>query len=259
MRRSNYKNKKQKSKIKIIVIFFGFLVLLFVLLILFFWKLYSLDKFIYVNKANDGSAEIIIIDPSLEKSHKYLIPSEIELNSARGYGSYKLSSLWALCEKNGNDCKLIPETITKNFSTPIYFWKNGRSTNLSFIQNVKAYFFAKKYLDYDETIHTTKLPNSILINFINPNFLNSIPKIEIEDLSGELNIMEKVSRIIEVIGGKISLNSKGYEENLNCEVYGKDLELAQIFADTFSCDIIYDKTISTDIKIRLGAKFIDRF
>ncbi len=76
-------------------IFFMFLFLILLGFLAFFiFRVLTLDKFIYVNKADDGSAEII------SDSFRYKIPADTELYSARGYGKYKISSLWQLSEKD---------------------------------------------------------------------------------------------------------------------------------------------------------------
>ena len=70
-----------------------FLVLALISTIVISFKVLTLDKFIYVTKEEGGSAEIIIVDPNKDKTLKYKILNETELDSARGYGNYKLSSL----------------------------------------------------------------------------------------------------------------------------------------------------------------------
>ena len=84
--------------------------------------------------------------------------------------------------------------------------------------------FSKKDKNIVSEINSTKLPNSILIQFVNPEFEEVIPKIEVEDLTNSLNTLNKVSKIIEVAGGKITSNSKGYDADLDCEIYGKKLK-----------------------------------
>ncbi len=59
------------------------------------------------------------------------------------------------------------------------------------------------------------------------------------------------------MGGKITSNSKGYDANLDCEIMSNDLKLARIFADILDCRVL--KSDSSILKIKLGAKFADRF
>lgn len=250
MRKSKRKiTNNQKPIINKMIIIFVFLAFGFLSFI--FFKVATLDKFIYVNKSEDGSAEIIT------DSFIYKIPADTELESARGYGKYKLSSLWTLSEKD-NIGKLIPETIVKNFSLPVFLWKNGNKSNLNVYQKIKI-TFSKVNRSDEIKINSTKLSNSILIQFINPKLAEITPKIDVEDLTNNLGILEKVSKIIEVLGGKITTNSKGYDANLDCEISGKEMELINIFSSVFGCEKREDKTLSSDLKIRLGVKFAERF
>lgn len=261
MRKSNrrkLKTKNSKSKINFFVLL-SLIILVLGLAFLIMFKVFMLPKFIYVNKTENGGAEIIIIDSSLDKELKYLIPYDTELNSARNYGTYKMSSLWILSEKNSIGGKLIAETVTKNYFLPIYLWRDNTRSNLSLLQRIKIFFTKRNSLGYEATIMSTNLPNSILINFINPSFTDFIPKIEVEDLTGNIGIIGKISNIIEVIGGKITSNSKGYDENLNCEISGRDENVVRIFSEVLNCDEVKNELTNTDLRIRLGAKFVDRF
>ena len=254
MPKFNHK-KKQNSRWPLAVGLLFFLAFAFLVFIIF--KVATVDKFIYVNKTEAGDAEIIIVDSKQSRIIKYLIPFETELDSARGYGKYKISSLWTLSEKNNNG-KLISETIAKNLFLPVYLWKNEVKSNLNIYQKIRV-FFNKSNKNIDLEINSTKLPNSDLIQFVNPEFIEIIPKIEVEDLTNSLNTLDKVSNIIEVAGGKITSNSRGYDADLDCEIYGKKLEVVNIFSNIFSCNSSVDETLSTDLKIRLGAKFSERF
>ncbi len=243
MRRS----KKHKKKSWFII----FTLLVFVFLSFIIFKVITVDEFIYVNKTEVGDAEII------GNTFKYKIPADTKLNSTRGYGEYKISSLWSLSEKDNNG-RLVPETIAKNYFLPVSYWKNKTKSNLNIYQKISV-LFSKKDKNIVSEINSTKLPNSILIQFVNPEFEEVIPKIEVEDLTNSLNTLNKVSKIIEVAGGKITSNSKGYDADLDCEIYGKKIEIINIFSNIFSCDKKVDTTLTTDLKIRLGAKFSERF
>jgi len=250
MRRSNSKIKGQKLKVKVIYIFVLILFLVFSFLIFIFFKVVTLEKFIYVNKASDGSAEII------SDSFKYKIPADTELESARRYGKYKLSSLWQLSEKDEVGGKLITETIVKNYSLPVFLWKDKNKSNLNIYQKIQVFFNGKKK-NIDFIISSSKIPSSILIQFVDPTFIEVTPKIDVYDLTGSLNTLDRVSKIIEVMGGKITSNSKGYDENLNCEILSNDLKLARIFANILDCKVL--ESDSSTLRIKLGAKFVDRF
>lgn len=233
-----------------------FLILAFSFLAFIIFKVLTLDKFIYVNKADDGSAEII------SDSFKYKILADTELESARGYGKYKISSLWQLSEKDEIRGRLITETIAKNYSLPVFLWRSGGSwkdisrSNLNIYQRIRV-FFNRNKKNTDFIISSTKLPSSVLIQFIDPAFIEIIPKIDVEDLTGSFDTLDKVSNIIKVMGGKITSNSKGYDESLDCEIISDDLKLARTLANILDCEVL--KSDSLTLKIRLGAKFADRF
>lgn len=260
-----YRRLRQKTatKPKSLATLARLIILIFVFvmgaLVFAFFKVATLPKFTYLNKTNDSGAEIIIIDPQNDKLVKLLVPNEVMLDSAHGYGNYKLSSLWKLSEKDKIGGKLISETILKNFLIPVPLWKNGNNSNLNPFQRIKAILTEKKLKGYDATIDTKKISNSILINFVNPTFVDNTPKIDINDLTGDIATATRVSRVVEIIGGKVTSNSKGYDENLDCEVYGGDTQEVRIFAQVFSCTEKVEDQGPIDIKIRLGAKFSERF
>lgn len=262
---ARYRRVRQKTvtKTNSLVTLIRFIIIIFVfalgLLIFVFFKVATLDKFTYLNKTNDDGAEIIIIDSQNDKLVKLLVPGEVMLDSAHGYGNYKLSSLWKLSEKDKIEGKLVSETILKNFLIPVPLWKNGNSSNLNLFQRIRAVLTEKKTKGYDGTIDSKKISNSILINFVNPTFIDNVPKIDINDLTGDVETATRVSRVVEIIGGKVTSNSKGYDENLDCEVYGGDVQEVRIFALVFDCIEKVEDLGSLDIKIRLGSKFSERF
>lgn len=255
-RREIHKSKKKLTIATPIIFAFSIIVIcaLFV-----FWKVFTIDSFVYVNRTENDAAEIVIVDNDSDRVVKYLIQADTALDSSREYGDYKMSSLWNLSNKDGNDGKLIAETILKNYYLPVYLWKDKNRSNLNFYQKIKSNIVERKSGDYEKVLETSNLSNSVLINFVNPDFLEHIPTVNIEDLTGSYSVAEKVSKIIEVVGGKITLNSKGFDESIDCVVIGKSLKSAKIFADIFGCELDTDNTMNYDIKVKLGAKFIERF
>lgn len=254
MRKSRQIRNKRSLPLLLVFLFLTFIFLVFI-----FFRVLTLDKFIYVNKTVAGDAEIIIVDSRNDKIIRYLIPAKTELISARGYGNYKLESLWILSQKDRIEGKLIAETISKNYALPIYLWKNEKRTNLTLLQRLKLLMVNRETNKYDLEFKSPKLSNSVLINFVENEFTQITPKIELVDLTGEQDLIEKISNIIEVVGGKIYTNSKGFDEDLDCEVRLKTDEMPRIFSKIFSCENMIDSSISTDIKIKLGVKFAERF
>lgn len=282
-RRGNrIKNKKNKeTKIKRIKIF---LYISLILLVSFFvyiiFKISSLEKFIFVNNVN-GSAEINVVDSTKLEIIKIIIPENTQITSSRGLGIYKISSLWKLGEKEGYKGKLMAESVRRNFLIPLYLWKDENKTNLNPWQNIKIFFLERGFLNYQITkinlseikvlkkknfsdgtngfVISSKLPESILINFVENTVAESIFNIEIEDLTKNINSIEDISKILGVMGGKITSYSKGLGENIDCEVIAKDKELAKIISENFDCSYSINTKLSVDLKIRLGKTFVQRF
>jgi hypothetical protein len=261
MRKYNHKRReKEGNNLKLPLVVAVVIVLLLLSILFVFFKVLTLGKFVYVNKLNDGSSEIVIVDPQEDDVVKYLFSSDINVDSSRNYGIYKLGNLWSLSQKDPIKGRLVTETITKNFAIPIFLWKDGKDTNLSFYQKIKSLLIEKRKIGYQSRIDTNKLPESLYINFVNSEMVDSTPSVELDDLTGEPDLIDKVSRIIDVFGGKITSNSKGYEKDLECEISGKNREIVKSFAKIFECKINDDDNmLITDVRIRLGAKFAERF
>ncbi len=255
--RRHQKDSKNNSNKQIYI--FSSLILVSVLIIISFvvFKYLTLDKFIYVNKSKSGDAEIIIIDNQNNKNSKYQISSSENFESARGYGEYKLNSLWQLSKKDPVQGRLVSETIVKNMSLPIYLWKDNKRTNLSLIQRIKAYFVENQNKSYDDVLDLSNISNSIYIDFVYPEMNDERLKINVDDYTGEIDTINKISKIIEVMGGKITSNSKGYDENLDCELSGKKASILNAINKIIDCKII--NSDSDVLNIKLGAKFAERF
>ena len=276
------KNKKSRElKIKKIRGFtYLFLILLILIIAFVLIKITSLKKFIYVNNV-DSNAEITVVDPQKLKIIKILIPENTQINSSRGFGVYKISSLWKLGEKEGLKGKLVTESVRRDFLIPLYLWKDGDKTNLNFWQRIKIYLLDKGFSNYyvnninlidnrvlklkkftdgtDGYIISSKIPESILINFVEDYMTETVSKIEIEDLTGNSMTVENISKILGVMGGKIISYSKGFDKDFDCEVIGKDKILVGVVSKNFDCKVSIDTKLSVDLKIRLGGRFVDRF
>jgi len=141
MRRSSQiRIKKEKLKIKTRTMLYLFLTLIFIFLAFLIFKVFSLDKFIYVSKTSDNLTEIVVVDPKKDKNIIYRIPAGTVLKSSRGLGEYKIESLWILAKKENFEGKLVSESISSNYFIPLYLWKDGLKTNLNIFQRVKVFF-----------------------------------------------------------------------------------------------------------------------
>lgn len=261
MRKSNLKIqkiKKSKNQKQRSFIIFTFVFLTFVFLAFIFFKVATLEKFIYVNNKN-GSAEIIISDPQKEAPIKILIDKDFVLESSRNMGEYKLSSLWILGQKEKIDGLLVTETIVKNFGLPIFLWKDGKSSNLNLYQKIKIFSNNFKSDNYDYLLTSKKPNNSILINFTLSDISSYLPKVQIVDLTGSKNIAEKISSTLEVLGFKTVDYSKGYDEELDCEIVGKTKKYTDLVGKIFNCQSVVEENQSIDLKIRIGKIFTNRY
>ncbi len=230
-----------------------------IFIVYLFYKLSSLDKFVYVNRVESGDAEIILVDSKSDDITKYVVSGEAELESAHGYGKYKLKSLWVLSEKDENRGGLVADTLITNYFIPVYLWKDGVNTNMSFIQKIKVKLVSTNNNINQEKIDDMNLSKSIYINFSDDYIANNLDKIEVQDQTGDNATIEKASRILEVMGGKITTNSKGYDKDLDCEISSEDTLILQKVNLILKCSIVDHKNKSVGLTIRLGAKFAERF
>lgn len=260
MQRSRYKrdrtsNIKSKKNIYIVLT-----IIIFVTLILIFiWKVYSVDKFIYLNHAPNGDAEIILIDTKNNRTNKYLVSGEVELDAAKGYGRYKIKNLWTLSTKDESRGGLVSDSFVINYSLPIYLWKDGSKSNLSLIQKIKAKFVESNKNIFVDKIAESSIPKSVYINFVDQHLSDNLSKIDVQDLTGDNVTIEKVSNILEVLGGKITTNSNGYNSEMDCEISGSDKRIILTVNKIFRCKIVDHSDKSVDMTIKLGVKFAERF
>lgn len=257
-RRARVQIKKHSKSILFTLLVSGLLFVSLLVFVFIYYKVSTLDKFIFVNKTNDNGGEIVLVNNTSDRIIKYKINPDKILVSARGYGEYKLESLWILGQKEGLNGKLVAETVTTNFLSPVYLWKNGDKTNLNIFQKIKVKSLRINEVNPDKTLDAFDLSNSVLINFINNDIQEKNISVEVEDLTGNQSTINKVSAIIGTLGTKVSGYNKGYDESIDCEISGSDNATANVFADVFDCNIV-NNTETKGIKIKLGAKFADRF
>ncbi len=259
MRRQHREKRLKKNSSIFLPVIILTIVLSMILTLIFIWyKVYSLPKFSYVEKSPDNGSFVTIIDSKSDKSVRYKINPDKVLSSSRGLGEYKLESLWILSEKEGYKGSLVSESVTSNFLSPVYLWKNGKSSNLNIFQKIKVFLISKQNIAEEKVLNDFELSNSILINFVNNSIQESGSMVEIEDLTGNSNTVAKISSILGTLGTKVSGYTKGYDENLDCEVSGSDPSIVKEISKIFDCDINSDSD-SPNIHIRIGAKFSDRF
>lgn len=261
MRRQKYRIKKEKSKSKSKILGYVFLALILSFISIFlylFVSLPQLDKFIYFNEKENGDGELILVDGEVVK---FLIPAETVLESSRGYGQYKLGSLWILSTKEGFSGDLVTETVLKNYLVPVHLWKRQNKTNLNLKQQLKIKTLRVDKVEAVKILASLDLPNSVLVSFVDSDLQESGFMVDLVDLTGNPNVTNRISSILGTMGTKISGYSKGYDENIDCQVAKVgDLKLSTKFSNLFGCEHVdLGNNNSKTIKIILGAKFAERF
>ncbi|WKZ25702.1 MAG: hypothetical protein QY322_00085 [bacterium] len=256
MRRQKYRQKKHNNGKKMLLLS---LILLFISVI-FIWIYFAisiprLQKFIFLNKTVDGGGEVVIVGS--ETVSKYLIDSQKLLVSSRGLGEYKLDSLWVLGEKEGYSGMLAVESVAKNYSIPIYLWKDGNKSNLSLSQAVKLKLVKFNNIKLLGSFESFDLPKAILVEFVDDSIQERGVLVEVDDYTGSQRTIESVSAILGVMGTKISGYSKGNDDSFDCVVLGRDKLVVNKIASVFGCE--QDIENRDNVKIRLGGKFSERF
>lgn len=251
------KQKKQNSHWPLAI---GIIVVVaFIFLSLLVYKVFTVDSFAFINKADNGDAEIIVFDPVGNTSKSFVVAGNTVLSSSRSLGEYRLDNLWILGRKEGYGGKLISESISKNFLIPIYYWKDENKTNLDIFKLIRAKIILGSGTIERKDIQLNNLSNSILVNFVNTEISDSGVEVEIEDLTGTVSTSNDVAKILEILGTKITSFSKGYEKDLDCEVLGTSKKFVEVIATHLDCKETMKEDLKTDIVVRLGGQFAERF
>lgn len=173
MRSARRLKRKSKSEKKLPRVLLFVLVVLAGLFLLF---LFLTKKSLWLKDAKfslvlNGSEEISVVtfDPVASDMTVITIPASLQVDSARGFGKWKLGSIGKLGENEGLPGILLKETIVKNFGFPVYSWMEAeaselldagvgkrisslflsRKTNLGFVDKLKVSFFLTKIQDSD--------------------------------------------------------------------------------------------------------------
>ncbi len=257
--------KKQKSRrsfrlLAIIIISTIFLIV--VSLALFIWKVMTLTRFIYVEKTDNGGAVVTVVDSKYNQIDQVTIDEDIELNVSHGLGEYKLQSIWKLGEKEGYQGDLVAKTIVKNYGLPVYLWKNDNNSNLSLLQKVFLKLYKLKLLRLNLSEYkaeSTKLPLYVSTGFSDNRITEKLTTVEIEDVSGNYKTTADISRVLNIMGAKITNYSRSESKDIDCLVNGKNIYATEEIAKVLDC--LYDDKLETEsgVKIKIGKYFNQRF
>lgn len=104
---------------------------------------------------------------------------------------------------------------------------------------------------------TGNYPNKLLPILIDRNIAVSESKIKLIDSGASNSSIAAVVRIIEVIGGKVSLVERSGDDKAVCEVYSKDERVSTFIGNLYNCNIVQEITSEDnfDLIIELGTNF----
>lgn len=103
-------------------------------------------------------------------------------------------------------------------------------------------------------------PQNLLVVFSDNEIARRGTTAVIIDKTSDANTAEELGEVIEVLGAKVASIEKREEESFDCEVEGKNTEIAKRVAVLFSCDVIRKEAEGNfDLLIKIGDKFADRF
>lgn len=181
---------------------------------------------------------------------------------------------------------------SEDIASPWQFIFTPKLTNISFGDRLSMVMFAFKVKNIDKTeidlgknqflkrqILTDGLPGFVMngpvsgrltVYFSDNNFsINAVTgqniKFGLIDETMSPGVSNNVGSILEVLGGKVvsiekrtSDDKKAEQNNLDCQVYGKNIDAVKKVATLFNCQKTLDKT-DLDMVMLMGIKFGKRF
>ncbi len=227
----------------------------------------------------DGGKDVVIslYDSRAGNRTDVVIPGNTQVLTAYGLGTWKLGSLWKLGVDEKIGGSLITRSISKNFSLPVFIcWDNlslgdkVKTKLFSFLnRNSKDTIYLKETSYLKKTVFldgesgylvNTDVPEEVSSLFSDQEEFGSFLKAKITDSTGSYNLANKVGRIIETMGIKVAVISKGSGFEFDCKVVGKNKELVGKVALILGCGQTETKdSTAFDLEIDLGEKFTQGF
>ncbi len=289
-RRQRRAVKKRKSKSAPIIKIVVFLLILFVGFIFLklntkYWN--GKDKLAVAIPKEGGDVSVVLIDPSLGEETEFIIPAETEVSVSQNLGTLRIKNVLQLGINEGVGGELLPKTITKSFLFPIYLWNDQTPDNLKFIttknsnipigDRLAIFLFVKNVKNLDNSqidlaksqfltkiklsdgVMGYKIPGEIsqrlTFYFSENEFSEKGTRVYIKDATGIGGTVERIGKIIEVMGAKVISLEKVQKEEVSCIISGKDKEAVAKISRLFDCK--QDKNLSEfDVEIKFGTKFI---
>lgn len=255
--------RKFKSKFRILVVSIGVLILLICLLgTLYIWKVMTLPRFIYVEKTDNGGGSVVVADSKSGKINRVVINKDVVLNVSHSLGEYKLASIWVLGDKEGYRGDLVAKTLVKNYGLPVYLWKNENNSNLSLLQKSFLKLIKLRIIRLDQSDYkaeSKELPLYVSTDFSDSRITEKLTTVEIEDVSGNYKTVADISNVLNIMGAKITNYSRSESEGIDCLINGKNIYATKEIANVLDC--LYDTKLETesDVKIKIGKYFSQRF
>lgn len=95
--------------------------------------------------------------------------------------------------------------------------------------------------------------------FADPYLSGNVVRVAIKNASGEPGLAEEVSKIIEVLGAKVSSIEKAPNQEGRCILIANDENLLKSLKKLFGCDASVGQIGNFDLEITLGEKFADYY
>jgi hypothetical protein len=257
------------------------LVFLFLFLSTKYWN--GKDKISVVSPRDGGDVEVKVYDPKLNEVTTLVIPGTTEVVVSQNLGTFPIKNVWKL----GTDQKLggvlLSQTVTRNFSFPVFLWKNRRLSDIPVGDRLRLYFFemgvgslgkteinlgksqylkAGKLTDGSKGyIITGDISERLTAYFSDNDWGERGIKIYIKDATGTSGISDSFGRVLQVMGGKVvTVDKVDKDISLDCSVSGKDKKVSLKIAELFGCKV--GEKISggsMDLEVNLGGAFAKRF
>lgn len=282
-RQKRASHKKRKAFAPFIgIIAFIFLLAVFLVVLFINTKFWNGSRKVAVVEAReDGSVAVEILDPAAGEKITLFITGETEVESARGFGTFRLKNIWKLGVQEGDPGDILTKTLVKNFSFPVHLWRSADGeTNIPFGDRIMMFFFERGLPESKKTeIDLAKsqflirqklsdgdlgykvpsdLSPRISIYFVFEGENDESFKIYVKDLTGSYGTAERVGKLLEVMGGKVVSIEKRTANNSDCFVEGSIKELNKTIGSILSCQV-GDSAGTMGISVSIGSAFAERY
>jgi hypothetical protein len=284
-REEKKKNIGEHNRSKKLVIFGVVTVFLLVVGFLVFrprmWR--GGERFVLARAMKDGNVSVVVFNSRARNIATVLIPKNTQVDVAGNLGKWQIGNVWKLGESEKRP-ELLAYTIMKSFAFPVDAWEmegEAGKTNLSLGDRIKIYLFNLRVPNSDKImidLADTNLLNATYLSdgekgyeignidtfveithyFSLDEMANKQSRIIIVNNTGEHGVVDEVSSLLGVTGGKIvSVNNNEVEENFDCKIQGREIESVNYIAKILGCGVT--RNDNDFIEVVLGKDFLKRF